>query len=249
MALSKFSGIKIFYFLPSAIAVIHVLLFAYADKYPCDHRALNDQGLLLRVVINLVTHGEFSGSVNNAKVFCLTRPPLYSLLMAFAWKATQSTHVVFAKSLVTFLLSLTIWLTVQPENGPIFSHLMLIGFILGLLTLQQPTFLYIPLLFVGYFACLFYQEGAEKTFANFTLIVLRSVITLEPWGLYKQSKNIHAHYSHSYAVGSRHGILSSTTGYFTPAITRLLSLSFMTYCEAWFGIRLLLTPLSCRTVL
>jgi len=90
------------------IAVTNVLFFACVDTYHYSTSSRNDQALFQRIALNILNHGEFSGSLNSELFFCPTRPPLYPLLLAGTWKITGTKALLPIRLIqgIAYLLSI-----------------------------------------------------------------------------------------------------------------------------------------------
>ena len=125
---------------------------------------------------------------------------LASLFASLIPHTAAVTHVILAESLGIFLLILAVWIMVRQKDEFRPFLLMLLGLILGLLTLQRPNFLYIPFFFAGYLICSLKYKTLKNIFACCVLIALPFTMVLLPWGLYKQAEKTYS-YSPAYGIG------------------------------------------------
>jgi Dolichyl-phosphate-mannose-protein mannosyltransferase len=184
------------------------------------------------------------------------------------------THVVLTESLAIFFLVLSVFLSVELRKKTNIVYLVLLGISLGLLNLQRPNFLLLPIILVGYIIFLS-GKSKKEVFTSLVLVILTLVFTLLPWGMYRKikidsytpsytgvgfnvmlgiversprlKKALLDEYSQmtgsnsnrkSYYVEMDKFLRSGAEipikcGGFTPYVTRLISLSMVTYVEAW----------------
>jgi 4-amino-4-deoxy-L-arabinose transferase-like glycosyltransferase len=91
------------------------------------------------------------------------------------------------ESLTLFFLTMAVFLAVKYRTNPRRFFLLLLGTSLGLLVLQRPTFMLIPLLFLGY-VLLSPKIRKKDIIPAALLVVLPLTAVLAPWSLYAKSE-------------------------------------------------------------
>ncbi len=75
------------------IALLHAVLYISINSYPAGMENVDDQGAFLRIAMNISKDCSFSASAVDEKEFCVTRPPLYPVLIGTVWRLTGSSNI------------------------------------------------------------------------------------------------------------------------------------------------------------
>ncbi len=109
---------------------------------------------------------------------------LFASIIPFAAAAT---HVILTESLTLFFLTMAVFLAVKYRTKPSRFFLLLLGISLGLLVLQRPTFMLIPVVFLGY-VLLSPKITKRNIIPVALLIMLPLTAVVAPWSLYARSE-------------------------------------------------------------
>lgn len=194
---------------------------------------IEDQGAFLRIAMNISKDCTFSASAADEKEFCVTRPPLYPILIGMIWKVfgnrnpdfikwlqtvvvlltiyfqyktaflltgssryglwtafilslipqfVATASMVLTECLAMLLLSANVYLIVRLKDGHRKS-IILLGLVSGLLSLQRPTFFYMPLFLVP----LLVVYSKSISFRNIIIYLFVYLAVLLPWGVWNYS--------------------------------------------------------------